>query len=76
MQADQVQGQVLLLVNGTIRLTGAVQITGESSTLFSECFVLRLNAEGQVKIMHQVFKVHKPPCEDSVAELKCDPQVS
>lgn len=64
MQDTGSKEKILILVNGTIRLTGAIQITGESSSLYSECFVLSLNAAGQQYIQHQIFKVHKPQHEN------------
>ena len=71
-QDKQIQGHIFLLVNGTIRLTGAVQITGENSTLFSECFVLMPTADGHCNIVHQIFKVHKPRSDDFALEPKTE----
>lgn len=61
---DGKEEQVLVLVNGTISLSGIVQISGEDCSLFSELFVLCLTQSAHHFIKHQVFKVHKQNTED------------
>lgn len=63
MQDGQAE-QLLLLVNGTIRLSGVVQLGGENCSLFSESFVLCPTQAGQHYIKHQIFKVHKQSTDD------------
>lgn len=65
MQDDD-QEHLLMMVNGTICLSGLVQLCGESCSLFSECFVLCPTLSGQHYIKHQVFKVHKQNADDAV----------
>ena len=62
LQDDETE-QVLLLVNGTISLSGVVHLSGEDCSLFSETFVLRPTKSSHY-IKHQIFKVHKqnPDC--------------
>ncbi|DBB08749.1 hypothetical protein WJX82_002264 [Trebouxia sp. C0006] len=61
---DGKEGQALVLVNGTICLSGIVQLSGEDCSLFSEAFVLCPSQSGHHYIQHQVFKVHKQNAED------------
>ena len=61
---DGREGQALVLINGTICLSGIVQLSGEDCSLFSEAFVLCPSQSGHHYIQHQVFKVHKQNAED------------
>ncbi len=61
---DGKEGQALVLVNGTICLSGIVRLSGEDCSLFSESFVLCPAQSGHHYIQHQVFKVHKQSAED------------
>ena len=63
MQDGQAE-QLLLLVNGTICLSGVVQLGGENCSLFSESFVVCPTQSGQHYIKHQIFKVHKQNADD------------
>ena len=63
---DNEAEQLLLLVNGTICLSGVVQLGGEKCSLFSESFVLCPTQSGQHYIKHQIFKVHKQHADDAV----------
>lgn len=56
---DGHEGQLLMLVSGTICLSGVVQLSGEDCSLFSESFVLCPTQSGPHYIKHQIFKVHK-----------------
>lgn len=64
VQGKDTTEQLLILANGTIRLTGTIQLTGESSSLFSESFVVRSGSDGVLQIRHQIFKVHKPQSDE------------
>ena len=63
---DGKEDQALILVNGTICLSGVVQLSGEDCSLFSEAFVLcpASGQSGHHYIQHQVFKVHKQNAEE------------
>ena len=62
---QEVESQdLLMLVNGTICLSGVVQLSGEDCSLFSEAFVLCPTLSGQYYIKHQMFKVHRSNAED------------
>lgn len=64
LQGDQ--EQLLMLVNGTICLTGAIRLGNEDCSLFSETFLLSLGQSGQYFIKQQIFKVHKPRLDDGL----------
>lgn len=56
---DGQAAHLLMLVNGTICLSGVVQLGEGNCSLFSESFVLCPTQSGQHYIKHQIFKVHK-----------------
>lgn len=64
LMQDNEAEQLLLLVNGTICLSGVVQLGGGNCSLFSESFVMCPSQSGQHYIKHQIFKVHKQHVDD------------
>ncbi len=66
LMQDGKEEQLLVLVNGTICLSGIVQLSGEDCSLFSESFVLCPTQSGHHYIKHQMFKVHKQTIEDII----------
>lgn len=73
VQDDDPEEQMLIVVNGTIQLTGAIRISGENSSLFSECFVLHPSLYGKQCIRHQIFKVHKPQGDQDSNHVQAPP---